>query len=126
MLSSFLWCIRSFSSSFRASESVVICHEGRSLLCNAPTLVGHDEISFFMRYQEESIMVPAMDSRSHLRRYRSHMGAVIIYPFFLTPTLGVDEWESLSLTECKDWARPWRLSSGSHIFGRSRSNLSTG
>ena len=66
MLTSFLWCIRSFSSSFRASEAVVIRHEGRSLLCNAPTLMGHDEISFLMRYQEESILVPAMDSRSHL------------------------------------------------------------
>ena len=63
-LSSFLWCVRSFSSSFRASEAVIIRHEGRSLLCNASTLVGHDEISFLIRYKEESILVPAMDTRS--------------------------------------------------------------
>ena len=73
-LSSFLWCIRSFSSSFRASEAVVITHEGRSLLCNAPTFVGHDEISFLMRYQEEAILVPAMDIRSHLRSIQESVG----------------------------------------------------
>ena len=51
-LSSILWCIRSFSSSFGASEAVDVLHEGRSLLCNAPTHVGDDEISFVVRYQE--------------------------------------------------------------------------